>query len=131
MNDPALALRWLPGRYAVCRLEPAAPLPPWAEPPPGGLISLTRTEAECSLVVAQDRVPDGVRAQRGFRALWVEGPLDFSSVGILARLTAALARNGVPVFVISTFDTDLLLVREAEADRAAAALREVAEIGPG
>ena len=49
------------------------------------------------------------------------GPLDFALTGILARLTAPLAAAGVPVFALSTFDTDYLLVREADAGRAVTA----------
>jgi hypothetical protein len=53
----------------------------------------------------------------------VEGQLDFALVGILASLTATLAAANVPVFVISTFDTDYILIKEPDLDRAIAALR--------
>ena len=52
----------------------------------------------------------------------MEGPLDFALTGILARLTAPLAAAGVPVFALSTFDTDYLLVREADVEAAVEAL---------
>lgn len=77
----------------------------------GAFLSVTRTTAELSIVCPDDVVPDGVRAERGFAALAVEGPLDFSLVGILARITTALADAGISLFALSTFDTDYILVR--------------------
>jgi len=117
-------LRWIGGERAVCRLE-SGPLPEWVARAldADGLVSVTRTAAEVSVVCAQERVPGGVRAERGWRALEVEGPLDFGMVGVLAELTGVLAAAGVPIFAISTFDTDYLLVRSGDAGRAAAALR--------
>jgi hypothetical protein len=57
----------------------------------------------------------------GWRCFQVSGPLDFALTGILARLTAPLAAAGVPVFALSTFDTDYLLIRQADAAQALAA----------
>lgn len=117
-----LALRVLAERYAVCRLAPADSIPPWAWT--GALASVTRTPAELSIVCAAAAVPASVAGvERGWRALAVVGPLDFSLVGILATLTAALARAGVPLFALSTYDTDYLLVRASDLDRASEALR--------
>lgn len=53
----------------------------------------------------------------------MEGPLDFGLTGILAGLTAPLATTGIPVFAVSTFDTDYLMVRAESLDGAAQALR--------
>jgi hypothetical protein len=55
----------------------------------------------------------------------VQGPLDFSLTGILARLSAPLADAGVPIFVLSTFDTDYVLVRSDHAEAAADTWRRV------
>jgi len=73
--------------------------------------------------VAADDVPSNVQAQRGYRALRVRGPLDFSLVGIVADLSAPLAGASISIFVVSTYGTDYLLVREADLDRGIAALR--------
>ncbi len=68
-------------------------------------------------------MPAGVRKRGGWRCLEVEGPLELDETGILAALTRPLAAAGVPLFALSTFDTDYLLVPAARLDRALAALR--------
>ncbi len=83
---------------------------------------MTRTDQELSIVCAEESVPAGTRAERGFRALRIDGPLDFSLVGILARITAALAQSGVSVFVVATFETDHILVREGQLEQSRDAL---------
>ena len=72
---------------------------------------------------AEDDVPAEERAERGYRGLAVRGPLDFSLVGIVAALATPLAAAGVSIFVVSTYDTDYLFVRDADLARAADVLR--------
>ena len=115
-----LKLRLLPALLAVCRLAPGEAVPAWAAGP--GLVSVTRTADELSIVAPQERVPEGITAQRDFRALRVAGPLDFSAVGVLASLVQPLAAAGVSIFSISTYDTDYILVRQSDLARAIAAL---------
>jgi uncharacterized protein len=109
----------LSGRLAVCRLAADAPLPSW---PRGDFVSITRTPDELSIVCDDDAVPDGVRAERGWRALRVDGPIAFEITGVAAALTAPLARDGISVFLIATFDTDYLLVKSEAFARAIAVL---------
>ncbi|MDX1548733.1 MAG: ACT domain-containing protein [Rhodothermales bacterium] len=109
-----------PGRYAVCRLAPSAPVPAWAR---GAFVAVTRTPAELSIVCPEAPVPDGIRAERGWRLMAVDGPLDFALTGILAAITRPLAQASIPVFALSTFDTDYLLVREADLGAAVEVLR--------
>jgi hypothetical protein len=113
----------VPGRFAVARLPPDAPIPPWAT---GALTSITRTADELSIVCDDEAVPNGVYAVRDFAAVRVLGTIDFGVVGLLARLTGALADAAVSVFAFSTFDTDYLLVRTSDYARARAALAAVA-----
>lgn len=108
--------------FAVCRLGPGEPIPGWAQQAPGPLASVTRTRDELSIVVAQSAVPREVQAETGWRALSVEGPLPFTLTGVLVSLAAPLADAGVPIFVLSTFDTDWLLVANDRLDDAVAAL---------
>jgi uncharacterized protein len=122
MPDPAaLALVLLDDSLAICRLEADAEVPAWAWS--GEPASVTRTRDELSIVCRADAVPRGVRRESGWRCLKVRGPLDFALAGVLAALAAPLAAAGIPVFVVSTFDTDYLMVKEENLARAAATLR--------
>lgn len=122
-----LKLIVLPDVLAVCRLPPDAALPAWIDTS-AGFLTISRTEDELSLVCDLDRVPGGVRAERGWRAFKVEGPLDFALTGILAALATPLAEAGISIFAISTFETDYLLVRETELERAVAVLGRTCDI---
>ena len=116
----SLTLHQLPGRFAVCRLEPTEPVPEWVGGE--GLISITRTADELSVVCDESRIPPEFTAERDWRCLSVKGPLPFDTVGVLASLAAPLAERGISIFVISTYDTDHLLVKDDDLDQAVAAL---------
>ena len=114
----------LPGRFAVCRLAPNAALPDWAR---GGFISITRTPEELSLLCEEANLPQSeteFKAERGWAGLKVKGPLEFTEIGILAALAAPLAQRRISIFVVSTFDTDYLFVKEVQLLEAVAALKE-------
>ena len=117
-----MELTLLRQELAVCRLDADSEFPEWARK--GPFFSLTRTPDEASIVCSQTDVPEGIRHEGGWRAFRLKGPIDFSAVGILASLTAPLARSGISLFALSTFDTDYLLVKGADVKRATLALRE-------
>ena len=108
--------------YAVVRLEPDSPLPDWVQG--GHFWSVTRSDTELSVVARESDVPAQASAERGWCALEVAGPLDFSLTGVVASLVSPLAAAEIPIFVLSTFETDYLLVRERDLERAVAALTE-------
>ena len=114
------SLKILPERMAVCRFEPTTPLPDWIGEV--GFYSLTRTEAELTLVCPEARLAPGTTSETGWRCFKVQGLLDFSEIGIIFSLTQPLAKNGVSVFVISTFDTDYFMVKEKDLAKAIDAL---------
>ena len=121
--SPARALSLLPDRLAICRLDPDAPLPAWVFHESAGLWCVMRTPDELSVTCPEDDVPPSIaRIERGWRAFRLEGPIPFGEVGVVAGVTAPLAAAGVPVFVLSTYDTDYVLVKAADLDRARAAL---------
>jgi len=105
-----------PEILSICRLERNALIPEWALN--DKFFSITRTAEELSVVCPQDQVPPGILKQDGWKALQVEGPLDFSLTGVLASLTEPLAKEGISVFAISTYDTDYLLVKKELLERA-------------
>ena len=106
--------------YAIVRLEPDAELPAWLRG--STLCSATRTDNELSLVCRAEDVPVDASAERGFVAFEVAGPLDFSLTGVVASLVTPLADEEIPLFVMSTFETDYLLVREHDLHRSVEAL---------
>lgn len=120
MASRSLELSVVAERFAIARLDAGARLPAWAGP--GPLVSVTRTPDELSIVCPEARVPAGVPCERGFSCLRVRGPLPFSETGVLASLASPLAEAGVSLFALSTYDTDYLLVPEADLERALAAL---------
>lgn len=109
---------------AVCRLAPEDAVPAWADRVLQPLVSITRTADELSLVLPRSAVPSDVQAEIGWRALSVRGPLPFHLTGILASLAVALAEAGVPIFALSTHDTDWLLVGGDRVGDACAALEK-------
>ncbi len=116
-----LELSVLPARFAVCRLDAGAEPPAWASR--GRFSSVSRTADETSIVCEDGFVPDGVQADRGWRALKAAGPLDFGLTGVLLAIAAPLAAAGVSLFAVSTYDTDYVLVKDAALETALAALR--------
>lgn len=120
MPPRELRLSLLAGTLAICRLDPGAPHPAWADAP--GFRSITRTEEELSVVCDERAVPAGVKAERGWRALKLRGPIPFAETGILAALARPLAEAKIGIFAVSTYDTDYVLVKEGDLDAARAAL---------
>ncbi len=118
----------LPGRFAIARLDARADIPGWAWA--GAFASVSRTRTELSIVCDEDAVPTGMLADRGWRAFEVAGPMELSTVGVLASIAQPLAEAGIAIFAISTYDTDVILVREGTAGEAVVALRKAGhEVG--
>jgi hypothetical protein len=107
----------------VCRLPPDSPLPDESPASPTPVFSVTRTATELSIVCEAAGAPAGAEVEGGWRALRVAGPLAFELTGVLSSLANPLAAAGVPIFALSTFDTDYLLVAEANLPTALGALR--------
>ena len=120
MTDLKLALTLLPGIFAICRLEPDSEIPSWGCT--GDFFSITRTAEELSIVCRQGTVPAGIHCEQDYRCFRVGGPLDLGLTGILASLGTVLAQADVSVFAVSTFDTDYLLVKEKDVERASVGL---------
>ncbi|WP_189642332.1 ACT domain-containing protein [Deinococcus piscis] len=118
---PELTLTLLRGEYAVCRLNPAEPLPAWATE--GEFWTVSRTAEELSVLCAAQGVPAGVQAQAGWAALKLEGPFPFDLTGILSSVLDPLRDAEIGIFAVSTFDTDYVLVSRAQLAGAMAALR--------
>lgn len=115
MTRKRLALQIHESQLAVVRLDPAEPVPDWATGIP---LSVTRTDQELSIVCAQQHVPADVIAERGWAWLSVTGPLKFAEVGVIASLAQPLKTANIPIFILSTYDTDYLLLKAEELEHA-------------
>jgi hypothetical protein len=112
-------------RLAVCRSASDARIPAWTLE--DGFFCVVRTRDELSIVCGEDvcredRMPDGALAERGWVALKLEGSFPFSMTGVLASFLQPLAEARIPIFAISTFDTDYVLIKRDNLEQAVAAL---------
>jgi hypothetical protein len=117
-----LTLSILNEEFAICRLDADSPVPIWALA--GSLSSITRTADELSIVCAQNQAPKDTQCNRDWRCLKVHGPLDFSLTGVMASLVAPMAEAEISIFVFSTFDTDYLMVKKSNLEKAIRALTD-------
>ena len=115
-------LSLLPECFAIARLMPGAPVPSWAAQ--SSFFSVTRSADELSVVTMTRNIPEGVQKQANWRALRVRGSFALSEIGVLSALAAPLADAKISLFVISTFDTDYLLVSSESLPAAVAALEK-------
>jgi uncharacterized protein len=118
-----IPLEVLTDTLAICRGASTQPLPGWATPGQGQFFSATRTRDELSIIVPNSAAPETAKCERAWRAFRVRGTLDFNQVGIIAGLSGTLAHAGVSIFALSTYDTDYVMVKQADFDRAETALR--------
>ena len=113
-----MKLKKLPYALTVCKLDSAERIDLNA-----GFYFIGRTEEEISLVCRTECVPAGtVVREDGWRGFRIEGTLDFSLIGILSPITAILAENKIGIFAVSTYNTDYVLVKEENFEKALAAL---------
>lgn len=117
-----LVLKLLEDSYAVCRLEADDIIPVDLLIPGPEFVSISRTAEELSIVCPEDMAPEHAKVTGGWRAFKVQGPLDFSLTGVIATLTRPLAEAKISVFTVATYDTDYLLVKQADLDAAQQAL---------
>jgi hypothetical protein len=116
MSSSNLDLVLLPDHLTICPLGSAEPVPDWALS--ASFYAVVRTEEELTIVCPDGHPPPGTKANRNWRALKVKGPLALDQTGVLAQLTAPLAEAGIPVFCISTYATDYLLIKDEHVPQA-------------
>jgi uncharacterized protein len=117
-----LKYRILPERLVVCQLPASTRVPAWALK--GGFFCVAGTEDEVSMVCEERQVADGVRAEKGWVGLKLEGPFPFAMTGVLTSFLQPLAEAGIPVFAVSTFNTDYVLIKREHLEQAVNALTE-------
>jgi uncharacterized protein len=115
-----LKFRRLLEPYAIVRQAPGEPVPEWSTQ--GEFTSITRTGDELSIVCPAGNLPHDIEAQQHWMCLKLEGPFPFSQTGVLLSFIEPLSSKGIPIFAISTYDTDYVLIQEEWAGAAINAL---------
>jgi hypothetical protein len=116
----------LDGRFAVVRLPPESSIPAWATS--GRFFSITRTDDELSVVCRQESVPGNMTVSNDWSCLKLIGPFAFDETGVVALVTRTIADADVGVFVVSTYDGDHILVKEADISIVTSALRSAGHL---
>ncbi|HRS21258.1 MAG TPA: ACT domain-containing protein, partial [Clostridia bacterium] len=101
MSERALTMKLMDGLYGVCRFNSDEAIPEWVFQ--SSFYSVTKTLDELSVVCSQDSIPNKIKCEKDWRILRVEGPLDFSLIGILSSISTTLANKGISIFAISTY----------------------------
>ena len=115
-----MEIRKIEGDFSVCRLSNLSEVNFADE-----FYFIGKTDEELSLVCRTEFVPSNTEAREdGFRAFRIEGVLDFSLVGILSRISALLAEQKIGIFAVSTYNTDYILTKREDFDRAVEILKE-------
>lgn len=114
-----MKLQWLPDSFTICTLKDCTRVNLSDE-----FVFLGKTDEELSLVCRSACAPvDCIDREDGWRALRIcEGALDFALTGILAELSAILAKSRIGIFAVSTYRTDYILVKEQHWESAGLAL---------
>jgi len=108
-----LNLLILKDKYAVCRFNNDVDIPEWIRD--SDFYSVTRTQEELSIVCKQsDSITGESAIDTDWRIIKIQGPLDFSLIGIIAEVSGILKSNGISIFTISTYDTDYILVKSQD-----------------
>ncbi len=117
-----LTLTILEGGYGIHRFAPDAVVPDTIQE--SRFYSVCRSDEELSIVCAADIDVNALQSETGWRIIKIVGPLDLSLTGILAAVAEKLAHEKIPIFALSTFDTDYILVRGEKLGEARRTLQE-------
>jgi len=111
-----LTLTLMKEEFSLAKLDPFAGIPTWAVR--GEFWAVTRSGADVSVVCATDAIPEGVEATHGWRTLELEGPISFAETGILDSVIEPLSHADISILAVSAYDTNFVLVRDEDIERA-------------
>ncbi|PWJ69339.1 hypothetical protein B0O40_1707 [Ruminococcaceae bacterium R-25] len=107
-------LKRLPYQFTVCKLKSVESLVPDKD-----FWFAARTDEEISLVCKTSDCPkETIERDDGWRGFRIEGVLDFSLIGILSKISSILAENKIGIFAVSTYNTDYILAKEENFEKA-------------
>jgi uncharacterized protein len=113
----------LKGKYSIYKFKNGSALPGWIYS--SDFYSVTKTKDELSVIAVQsDIISEDIACSNDWRIFKIEGPLDFSQVGIIADISVIFKEKNIPLFTISTFETDYILVKENDLSTGMKALRD-------
>lgn len=113
-----MILKKLNGEFFVCKTADLSQIDLTQE-----FCFIGKTDEEISLV-ARTAPKNSIEREPGWRGFRIEGTLDFSLIGILSKISAVLAENKIGIFVVSTYNTDYVFVKDESFDKAVRALEE-------
>jgi len=116
----------LNGLYSVCRLKKEDKIPDWINK--SEFYSITQTNNELSIVCYQENVPVSVKSEKDWKIITIDEKLDFSLIGIISRISTLLAENKISIFVISTFDTDYILIKQENFEKTIKLLKTIGNV---
>lgn len=117
-----LTLKILNGDFCICQMDKNSRLPNWIISK--DFYSITKTDDELSMVFKECDIPKDIIVQKGFKCIKIEGKLDFSLVGVIAKLSNILADENISIFIVSTYNTDYFLVNKNDLPNTIKALHE-------
>jgi hypothetical protein len=110
-------------KYAIYKFSHEADLPDWVYS--SDFYSITKTKDELSVVAVQtDNISGDILYNSDWRIIKISGPLDLSITGIIADIADILKNNNIPIFTISTYETDYIMIKEKDLDSGLNALRK-------
>lgn len=116
-------LKVLRKKFSILKFQSDLVLPEWIYL--SEFYSVTKTQEELSVVTEQpDSFKENITASKDWRVLKIVGPLDFSLIGVIADISNILKDARVPIFTISTYNTDYILVKQKDLDVSIKALRD-------
>lgn len=127
MKKKKFVLSALPEKFGICHFGKNSPIPSWAAES-AEFFSITKTKNELSIVCPQEKIPQNIMAEKNWKGFKVEGSSNMYSVGIIAALAGPLAKAGISIFNISTYETDYILVEEKNFGKAKKILGKFCEM---
>jgi len=117
-----LKLQLIDGSFSIHKLSPKMAIP--ATVLESEVFFVAQTKDELSIVCSSEIGMRHAKTEPDWACFMVVGPLDFTLTGILARISNALSQARISIFAISTFDTDYILVKESDLERAQKVLKD-------
>ena len=110
--------------FSICKIEDYSGVPLESE-----FCFLGKTDEECSLVCPTKDVPENfLECDKDWKAFRIQGVLDFSLIGVLSRIASLMAENGIGIFAVSTYNTDYILTKGENFEKAVRLLKNAGYI---